>query len=59
MEIITSLIACFLVVLILTGIIVGLIVLLDRSFVAGMIGMIIFLTLALWISMYSELFLQQ
>lgn len=58
MEIITSLIACFLVVLILTGIIVGLIVLLDRSFVAGTIGMIIFLTIAVWISMYSEIFLQ-
>ena len=58
MEIITSLIAAILVVLILTGIIVGLIILLDRSFLAGIIGLMTLLTVAIWISMHSEMFLQ-
>lgn len=58
MEIIISLIAAIVVVLILTGIVVGLILLLERSFLAGMIGIMTLLTLSIWISMYSEMFLQ-
>lgn len=58
MEIIISLIAAIIVVLVLTGIIVGLTILLESSYLTGIIGIITVFTILVWISMYSEIFLQ-
>lgn len=58
MEIITSLIAAIVVVLLIIGIVVGGIAILERSFLVGTIVLMTLLTVAVWISMYSEIFLQ-
>lgn len=58
MELFLSLIAAIAVVLLIIGIVVGGIAILERSFLVGTIFLMTLLTVSIWISIYSEVFLQ-